>query len=143
MDCPTGPTFSSDYIFGINSEIAKHSQISKLFNTKFERKGGMSVFDFVNTESTIYVDLKTRRIRHDMYPTSIIGANKVEFADMDNSKSYHFVYQYEDGLYGIQYDKELFKTFEIRDFQRGSRSDYDRNSQLCYFIPVNHLRKLA
>lgn len=135
-------TFANDYSFGINSEIACHDKISKAFNTEFKRNGGMAVFDFVNPDATVYVDLKTRRIRHDCYPTALIGANKVEFADRDNTKEYHFVYQYEDGLFGIKYDRELFQTFDSRDFQRGSRADYSKSSQKCYFIPHNHLKKL-
>jgi len=103
----------------------------------------MAVFDFDNADlksnNSIYIDLKTRRIRHDMYATAIIGANKVAMAEMNPTRDYWFVFKYVDGLYGIKYSKEKFDTFEHTDFSRNDRPDFHNNPQHCYFIPSKEL----
>jgi hypothetical protein len=136
-------TFASDYSFGTQSELTNHKVIEGFFKTPLERVGGMAIFDFVNKGKTVYADLKTRRIPHNMYPTAIIGGNKIEYAQANPNSDYWFIYQYTDGMYAIQYEKELFDTFEKRDYQRGERSDYNRGSQNCYFIPHEHLKKIS
>jgi len=135
-------TFASDYAFGTSSELTQQQKLEGYFNTRLERRGGFSCFDYDNG-ATLFVELKTRRIKHDQYPTSIIGANKVQTAENNPDKTYWFCYSYLDGIYGIQYSKELFETFTQENYQRGNRSDYNDKPQLCYFIPSNLLERLA
>jgi hypothetical protein len=88
------------------------------------------------------VELKSRRIRHDKYPTALIGLNKVEACN-DENKDYYFVYCYDDGVFYIKYDKETFLKFERNyEYRRGDRSDcYNYASKIVY-IPVEKLVKL-
>jgi len=132
-------TFAQDYSFGIDSEIANHKLIEKILKTPLTRKGGKAIYDFVNEKATVHADLKTRRIRHNDYPTALIGANKVEYADQNTNSDYWFIYKYLDGVYSIKYEKKLFDTFEKRLFERSSRSDNNAGPQLCYFIPHSAL----
>ena len=101
------------------------------------------MFDYDNLEEastqTMFIELKSRRIPHNLYPTTIIGANKVATAEANPDRSYWFCYKYIDGIWGIKYDKALFATFERSDFSRGERSDYHNIPQECYFIPREHL----
>jgi len=137
----TAATFKSDYSFGLQNERNASPKLNKFFNTNLIYRGGSCPFDYDNG-STIYVELKSRRIRHNQYPTAIIGANKVEIASKNPDKDYWFCYQYEDGLYGLKYNKEKFDTFEHKDFSRGDRRDFHNRPQHCYFIPSSELLPL-
>lgn len=132
-------TFANDYKFGTDKEIPAQPLLENIFKTPLTRRGGFAVFDFDNEETksnnVLHIDLKSRRVPHKQYSTAIIGANKVEVAKNNPSRTYWFVFKYIDGLYGIKYSKELFDTFEHTDFSRGNRNDFHNNPQHCYFIP--------
>lgn len=137
------PTQQSDLEFGIKSEMTNHEVLEGFLNTTLSRKGGYSVFDFEDPTKTIFVELKTRRIRHDQYPTAIIGLNKIQFCEFDTEIKYWFVFCYTDGIYAIKYDRDLFGDFETTDsFVRGSRSDCATKEQSIVYIPVKHLQKV-
>lgn len=136
------PTLKNDLAYGTSNETTQQSTLETFFKTKLTRRGGFSTFDYDNG-STLYVELKSRRIPHNKYPTAIIGANKVASARENPDKTYWFCYAYEDGVFGIQYDKDLFDTFSHNDYSRGDRVDYHNNSQHCYFIPCDRLQKLV
>jgi hypothetical protein len=97
--------------------------------------------DYTNPGKTIYVELKSRRIRHDTYPTAIIGLNKTEFARKSGVECY-FVWLYTDGLFYCKYDPELWDTFEVNhDYFRGERADCINRAQSIIYVPREHLQK--
>jgi hypothetical protein len=53
-----------------------------------------------------------------------------------------FIFSFFDGVYYIKYNKELFKTFDLLDFQRRPRPDIVDRKQLYYYIPIEHLKKI-
>lgn len=138
----TLPTLASDLAYGVSKETTNHKILENYFKKPLIHRGGFSTFDY-DDGATLYVELKSRRIRHDKYKTAIIGANKVAFAEANPSRKYWFCYAYEDGIYGVPYSKEVFDTFEVSDYSRGDRVDYHNNPQRCYFIPSNLLQKLS
>jgi hypothetical protein len=87
------------------------------------------------------VELKTRRIRHNEYPTALIGKNKIDFCS-DPTKSYYFVYSYKDGLFAIKYNKDLFDTFETSAYKRGDRDDAPAIENVVVYIPHQHLHRI-
>ena len=132
---------SADLIYGTSREVSLHNQIEELVGDTVERKGGMSIFDYTNKTNTIYVELKSRRIRHDEYPTALIGLNKVEFCS-DPNVDYYFAYSYLDGFYYIKYDKELFATFEVNtSYKRGDREDCPNRPSAIVYVPVKYLKR--
>ena len=134
---------ANDYLLGFGSERRCISLLGNFFTKPFFSNGRYAPFDYSDEAKTIYVELKTRRINHDTYPTTIIGANKVEQCN-DPTKQYWFAYCYQDGIYVIQYNKELFDTFETNpEYQRSNRSDTMNNSQHVIFIPIHHLAQIA
>ena len=135
-------SLSNDLSFGKKSELSCKDKLDKFFATNLIHRGGFSTFDYDNG-SNIFVELKTRRIPHNMYPTAIIGANKVQAASKNPDNTYWFVYQYSDGLYGIKYDKEKFSKFQHCEYSRGERADYHNYPQDCYFIPSSDLSLLS
>jgi hypothetical protein len=130
-----------DITFGEASEQNIQNQLQQFLAEPLQRQGGYSLMDFCNEGKTVWVELKTRRIRHNQYPTAIIGRNKINFCS-DPEKKYYFVYAYTDGLFYIKYDKELFDTFEVGDFQRGNRPDCYNGPSTVVHIPYSHLTPL-
>jgi hypothetical protein len=138
-------SFASDLAYGTSNEVPTKSILESFFNTTLKQRGGYSVFDYDNVDEgqTMFIELKSRRIPHNLYPTSIIGANKVWTASQNPDRTYWFCYKYTDGIWGIKYDRKLFETFDRSDFSRGERSDFHNHPQECYFIPREHLIPIA
>jgi hypothetical protein len=136
----------ADRAFGAEGELNVGESLNRQFNTTLERRGGFYTFDYggtLPTGRTIELELKTRRIRHDQYPTTMVGRNKIEYCSNANT-DYYFVFNFSDGIYYIKYDKALFASFECRnDFVRSQRSDCPNPVQSVVYIPNNLLIPLT
>lgn len=138
-------TKSNDLNYGFASEDTNHSAIRTFLNDNVVKVSGNAIFDFVNGNNTIYAELKSRRVAHDKYPTALIGKNKCEWADKNNSdgRKFWFFFAYSDGLYAIEYVKELFDTFEVdTEYQRSYRLGCCNAPQRVVHIPVEKLVKV-
>jgi hypothetical protein len=131
-------TFASDYSFGTANEDVVRGRLEKALGTNLTKRGGFASFDYDNG-STVFAELKSRRISHTTYPTTLIGANKVDVAAANPSRQYWFCFSYSDGLYGIRYDKEKFAGYERRLYTRGERPDARNGPQDVVFIPTEDL----
>lgn len=137
------PTKKDDLAFGTASEMTNLDILQQFFNTTLEKQDGYSVFDFMNPNKSIFVELKSRRIRHDTYDTALIGLNKIAFIEQMPEVEYWFAYCYTDGVWVIKYEKELFDTFEVRhDYVRGVRADANNRPDSVVFIPTKYLSKV-
>jgi len=134
-------TFRQDYATGTANEDTTRSTIERITGCGMQKDTNKyAPLDFHNEPKTIYAELKTRLIPHDKYPTALIGANKVEFCS-DPNKSHYFCWAYSDGLYYLKYDKELFDTFQVEDYVRHARADFNDVPKPHYFIPHQVLVK--
>jgi hypothetical protein len=132
-----------DLQMGEMNENKNVSTLSGFFKTHLTKDNNKyATIDWTNPSNTIYVELKSRRINHNLYPTAVIGLNKVKFCN-DPNKKYYFVFGYNDGLYYIQFDKELFKNFSIKPMKIAYRNDVGRHeiSDVVH-IPINLLIKI-
>jgi hypothetical protein len=134
-------TYRDDKTLGRTSEQRNFLTLEKYLTTTLHHNGEYAVIDYANPTKTVYVELKTRRIRHNQYPTALIGMNKIKFCD-DPTKQYWFVYSYLDGLFAIKYNKELFDTFEVSNYTRGDRADAIAVENEVMFIPYEHLTQI-
>ena len=82
------PTLASDLAYGTSNERTHKQTLEEFFKKSLTHRGGYSTFDY-DDGATLFVELKSRRIRHDKYPTAIIGANKVATA-REQSKTQRF-----------------------------------------------------
>lgn len=140
MSAAATPTQANDLLFGIGNQTTVQGRIASFLNITLNPLDDYSVMDWANPSRTVYVELKSRRIRHDQYPTAIIGLNKIEFCT-DPSKEYYFCFSYLDGLYYIKYDADVFANFDRNySYQRGERPDYNNHSQRIVYIPVDMLQ---
>lgn len=135
------PSKSQDLAFGLKSEEKNKASLERFFGCGLRKTGKYDAMDFIDETQTIYIELKTRRVEKDKYPTALIGKNKVDFCERSNATCY-FVYVYLGGIYYIKYDKDLFATFECADFERGQRDGGIQPKQLFYYIPHEQLTLL-
>ena len=69
---------SEDLSFGLASENRNIGIIEKLVGCALQKDANnYSSFDFHNSDRTVFAELKSRRIRHNQYPTTIISADKL------------------------------------------------------------------
>jgi len=140
-------TFRADKQLGSYNEILHLPTFSKFFNVTLERSvDDFDPLDYSDVPKTVFVELKTRRIKHNDYETCLIGANKVakckENLRVNPNTKHYFCYAYTDGLYYIEYNEQLFDTFQCNLYQRGQRADINDNPKSTIFIPTHLLQPI-
>jgi hypothetical protein len=94
-----------DIEFGLSKEKTYFEEIKdKLDRTLKQSDNRYSLFDFFGDNS--YVELKSRKVKHNQYPDTMVGYNKIEFAEKSPSNKVYFVFSFTDGLYYYQFNKE-------------------------------------
>jgi hypothetical protein len=130
-------TFEEDYQFGTTSEEQTLSTIRTIDPTIQRNQDRYSPFDYNNEGNTIFVELKTRNNAKNKYPTTMLPYSKVKIAEANINKTYYFAFKFTDGIYYIQYNKNLFDTFEIKEGGRWDRGRPEMNRYI--YIPVDKL----
>jgi len=99
-----------DLEYGESREVVIHKSLEQFFNCSLtntkETYGKYCAFDFEDKDRNIRIELKSRRITKNRYPTSVIGFNKIQKAK-NYSGQYLFVFEYLDGLYYVEYSPKL------------------------------------
>ena len=132
-----------DLAFGAKSEIETLPILQTLAGSPLIKTAPFHPMDYTNEAMTVFVELKTRRIRHDQYPTALIGKNKIDFCFDPATTTYYFCFSYNDGLYSIKYDPEVFKTFRVEDeYVRSPRYGCANIPQKVVHIPHEFLTKV-
>jgi len=129
-----------DIAFGKKNEETTVDILNKYFNQKMIFNGQYKVLDWSNYDKTIWAELKSRRISISDYTTAIIGLNKVNSCTNSDCK-YYFFFKYTDGLFYIEYKKELFNTFDTdMNYKRGERIDCSNNPSAIVYVPIHLLK---
>jgi len=104
--------YVKNVIEGENGENICKEQIETNFGVSLKKTPKNFVFDFQDNNGTYY-EIKSRNNTYKKYPTTMVGYNKIEFANK-LSKSVYFVFKFTDGIYYYEYDKtkinELFSV---------------------------------
>lgn len=126
-------SFAVDYKEGKKEEEKILPIIRKHFNKDIKPTIKTNhTFDFYDEDECFY-ELKKRNNRHNTFPTTIIGINKI------SNKKLILLFSFSDGLYYIKYNKKLFDTFEKRLFVRNKRTDFTDKIKEYLFIPISDL----
>jgi len=128
-------SFAKDYQFGKQQENKQFEIIKNYFKDDIKTTSKYCSYDF-ESESCCY-ELKSRNIEYSRFPTTIIPADKIK-----GRKKLIFLFNFTDGLYFIEYIKEVFDEFTLANFQRNQRSDFNDKEKLYYFIPIAKLIKI-
>lgn len=134
---------NEDLAYGEQCELNLRDTVEHIAGCPIDWRGGLSIFDYKNSSNTVYVELKSRRIKHNEYSTALIGKNKVDFCN-DPTRNYYFVYNYLDGIFYIKYDKALFDTFTVQEkYMRSYRAGCSNNPSDVVHIPYTALKKFV
>ena len=136
-------SFNNDMSYGLQKEnefLNKYkSKLCELFseddikNTKELYNDGFCKYDFEGLTNKIQFELKSRRVKKGHYPTTIIPVHKLN----DGTKQV-YIFQFTDGCFYIEYNKELFYTFQRCDISTTRLGKYDRPTP-HFLIPINLL----
>ena len=103
-------TFNSDYIVGRANEEKYLPCLQNAFNdaTLSHTKCKSHIFDYIGDNK--YIELKTRSFEHSKYPDTMIGLNKIEYAQSNPDKEFYFVFAFTNGLYYYKYNSTVAST---------------------------------
>jgi len=122
---------AADYEFGKKYEVILTNYLNKTETDTYDLyPGRYNPFDLFNT--TTDVELKTRKVPKDQYPTTIFNATKLDH--MIKNKTYMFYFLFKDGLFKWPYNKDQYFIGNAGTFARG----VDENKPHCH-IPIEHL----
>lgn len=114
-----------DTKFGLAGEKAALGQLRRIFGEGLEPTGYYDRFDFYDAGKNLYVELKTRRIAHDRYDTTIVPHSKLQWARRKRSKAppgekprFVFAFAFTDGLYWVETPFE----YTVKSVRRRDRS---------------------
>jgi hypothetical protein len=130
---PQDQFFRADYAYGIDKEQSLIKELSKEFGELTKQSNKYSLFDFYNNEC--FVELKSRRCKHNTYPTTMVGNNKLNYAKKNPSIKYIFAFNFEDGLY--YHSVDLQKDYIIQDGGGNGRA-----IKPYVYIPIEELTKI-
>ena len=139
--------FKRDLCFGLQNEETVLLQIRTYFNNNniIKDDNKYAAFDFYS-DDCLY-ELKTRRNKYNTYPDTIFPKHKLDNTN-DVNKKRILLFSFTDGLYFIEYNKDLFDTFPIQNKRyRHDRMTYNGNSidkiTDYYNIPISALTKIT
>lgn len=123
------PEIARQRKYGLAKEHELLNDIKKKFGSDLQKTiGRYNRFDFIS--SSVLIELKSRRCNVETYPDTMVGYNKIEYANKHPDKSVIFCFNFENGLYYHEYNPD--KKYNIRDFN---------NRPYC-FIPQGDLLKV-
>lgn len=122
--------FENSYQFGKKAEKDILPILQEFFKREIkEYTERFSKFDFYDE---IYnYELKTRTNSYNKFPTTMITENKVS-----GEKKQIFIFNFTDAIYYIEYDKEVFETFQRQKF---SRAGLKQDEKSHIYIPIDKL----
>jgi len=135
---------TADLKYGDVNEAKVHPMIEEYFgstvmNTKMT-KGKYCVYDYESLDLTTRYELKSRRVKHNAYPTTIIQQHKITQGAV-GAERLILLFLFTDGLYHIVYEPMLFSTFDKSAFTRWR--DGRPENQIVYNIPIKCLTKVV
>jgi len=108
--------------------------IKKYFKRNIKNTDGKyNKYDYIDNDYKY--ELKSRTNEYKKFPTTLIGLDKIQDKSI-------FLFYFTDGLYYIEYNKELFDTFEIKDFVRNPRYGRIDKPKKYIYIPIINLKKI-
>lgn len=132
-------SFKQDYQNGIMVESQLKSVLEYKFVDTLVKTGQYDTLDYEGERC--FVEIKSRTNRYDQYPTTMIQQSKFDYA-RKQTKPVYFVFAFTDGVYYIQYNSEVFDTFESGYFQRPGRIDKIDKRQVYVYIPITSLTRV-
>ena len=110
----------ADIILGQRGESETEKKIQKYFqNDSFKQTCDFHSFDFFSEELETFIEVKTRRIKHNGYRSIIFSAHKIQFIKNNPEYDYYFIFNCRDGFYIWKYNPKQFFLSEGGRRDRG------------------------
>jgi hypothetical protein len=127
--------FQRDYQFGIAHQEKLLPKLESFFNDNLvSTPNKFDPYDYVGNTSVYELKSRTNALR--AYPTTCIGQDKI---NPNHTKQQVYLFNFTDGCYYINYDKELFDSFTVAPFRRYRVGVKDKEKPYVY-IPIEHLK---
>ena len=111
---------SKDLKFGLESEDKILLLLQNKIDVNITKTSAFHSFDYFLSSNDTYYELKTRRCSHDQYPDTMVGKNKLTFAQNNPDNKYIFLFNFTDGLYYHIWDKtNLYNVKVSGRYDRG------------------------
>jgi hypothetical protein len=128
--------------WGLKQERIVKPKLEIYFKMPLKKTGDKDVFDFINEENKVLIELKSRRNKKHKYPTTMIGNNKWEksIEKLDEGWTIYYVFNFVDKLCHYKFLKE-----NINKVKKGvgGRCDRGQNEFKYYrYIPITHLENI-
>ena len=132
-------SYQNDISFGLSQEEKLLPVLKNVFSKDLiPTPNHYNLFDFIDINNNVYVELKSRRVRSDQYLDTMISLKKIQFAKENLDKTFYFVFNFLDQI--------LFWKYNANDninYRIGGRVDRNKSELQEYaFIPVRYLSKL-
>lgn len=112
----TGINYPRDYRFGTEQENIVLPKLKEFFKRDIQKSSERYCkYDFFDDEYNY--EMKSRKNRYNQYPTTLITEDKIV-----GDKKIVFLFNFTDGLYYIEYDKDKFSKYERKMFSRAGVS---------------------
>ena len=128
----------NDFNYGVKKEIELLAKIRDKFSSSLEMTDRYFVFDYECDEC--FVELKSRRNTKDRFHDTIVGKNKLDYAEHAN-RAVYFCFSFIDGLYYWKFNPDDIENGNVT-FKVGGRCDRGRCEYKDYaYIKTSILQK--
>lgn len=132
------PNKIRDLSFGYTSEENLLPLFCRIYGDKISKSDDRySFFDY--SDDNTLIELKTRRIKHDKYPTALCNLRKIKKLVEDPRNSY-LIFSYLDGVFEVPI-KENWKYWKTRTNTRCDRGK--KESATVCLIPHSQMRPIS
>ena len=133
----------NDLMFGLKSEKWIKSILEKKYGD-LEKLDPYNKFDFKGDK--IYIEVKTRRMKHDKYPTLMFSKKKLDKGlelFTDNGVNIVFLWRCYDGIFGWDFIKDgnISTNYEIQISGRKDRGTHEKEE--CVHVKTEDLFKFS
>ena len=130
---------SRDLTYGLQKEVKIKPLFEKHFGIKFAKLDKYNTFDFSSVDKKILIELKSRRVDKNQYPSTMVGYNKIKKAvqNLAQGREVYFTFAFKDYICYYKFE-EVNKSW-IRD---GGRCDRGKQEiKPYYYIPTEELKE--
>jgi hypothetical protein len=127
----TNVFYPADYEFGTAQEDIVLPKLKSFFGRDIKKSEDKFAKSDYYDESHYY-EMKSRTNAYNRYPTTMITEDKIR-----EDKKLILLFNFTDGLYYIEYDKDKFAQYERRMF---SRAGFKWNEKSHLYIPICDLQ---
>ena len=107
--------------------------------------GKFAPFDYQSP--TKLIELKSRNLKYNKYPTTMVGYNKIELARKERDRKVLFLFAFLDGLYEWEYTDDNFESIggmsavkDMAGYIKYNNTNFNPNKTHLY-IPIDKLVK--